>query len=131
MGANCSEGILAESKATAVTNRASAGFQHASWLLFTIRERYALKCAYFFRARVCVQPCEQRTYAAGGQGNAGISGSVIQVNGISVRADRLPAGKHDVFHISASLITGFRPEHPGVSRSEERRVGRAESVRGA
>ena len=46
---------------------------------------------------------------------ARIRGSVIKIDGVSIRADRLPARKHDILDVSAALIGSFRTEHPGVS----------------
>lgn len=67
------------------------------------------------RARVRFEPCEQRTYAARGDGHTGIRCAVIQVDRVSVRADRLSAGEYNVADISAALVRSFWTKHPGVS----------------
>ena len=57
-----------------------------------------------FSARICVQPCQQTTYASGRQRNAGVCCSVVEMNRISILANGLPAREHDVFHISVAFI---------------------------
>ena len=68
-----------------------------------------------FLAGIQVESGQQPTDAPGCQRNAGIAGAVIQIDRVSIRADRLSAGEDDIFHIPVTLVLSLRPEHPRVS----------------
>jgi hypothetical protein len=61
------------------------------------------------------EPCQKAANTSGCQCNRGIAGAVVQIDCVSIRADRLPAREDDILHISVALIVGLRPEDPGVS----------------
>ena len=69
-------------------------------------------------AGICIQPREETTHACRGQSDAGIGRSVIEVDGVAIRADGLTAREHDVVHISDALVGGFGTEDPFVSAFE-------------
>ena len=52
--------------------------------------------------------------ASSGQGYTGIGCSVIQIDGVTIRADGLAARKNNVTYISATFIWGLGAEHPRV-----------------
>src|SRR6185437_16549486 len=54
-------------------------------------------------------------YAACCHCNAGIRRAVVEMDRISIGADDLPAGEHNVLDIAIALIRGLRAKHPGVS----------------
>ena len=77
--------------------------------------RCKLKSLRLCWVRIRVQPGKQRTNAARSQRHTGIACSVIQIDSVSICADGLSARKHDVFHVSATLIRCFRTEDPGIT----------------
>ena len=83
--------------------------------------------SYPCRAGIRIQPGEQTTNAARGQCHAGVARPVIHLNRVAIRADGLPTGEDDVFHVSTALIGFFRPEHPGVPALQaDRRIMKIE-----
>jgi hypothetical protein len=62
-----------------------------------------------------IQPRKKSVDAAGSQGHAGVSRSVVEENSISIRADCLATGENDVADIASTLIWGFRSKYPGIS----------------
>ena len=62
-----------------------------------------------------IQVPKKSADATSSQGHAGVSRSVIKINGVSVRADGLTTGENDVADISSALVWGFRPKYPGIS----------------
>ena len=54
-----------------------------------------------------------------GQGNAPAGCSVVKVNGVSIRTDRLSARKHDVVYVAVALMLGLELSGirvPGTSK---------------
>ena len=64
---------------------------------------------------ISIQPIQKRLNAALCQGNAGIGRTVVDIDGVPVRPQRISAREYDVLHIAASFVIGLGPEDPGVS----------------
>jgi hypothetical protein len=63
-------------------------------------------------AGICLQPRQKTIYASSGQSYARIGCSVIQVDGIPIRADGLAAWEHNVVHVSDALVWGVGTKNP-------------------
>jgi len=72
----------------------------------------SLKCATLCLTSIRVQPGKKTADAPGGQSDAGIGRSVIQLDGVSIRSDGLPAREHNIVHIAVPFIRSLRPEDP-------------------
>ena len=62
-----------------------------------------------------VQPGQQFANAAAGQRDAGIGGTVIEIDGVTVGCHGVAARKDDVLNISVTFVVRFGREHPGIA----------------
>ena len=84
-----------------------------------------------------VEPGQEAADAAVRQGDAGVCGTVIEIDGVAVCGNGIATGKHDVLNISTAFVLGLRGKHPGVSADQtpfglfQIKKGQAEPIDGA
>jgi len=66
-------------------------------------------------ACVVVEPGKESANAASCRRHAGVAGPVVEIDGISVGPNGLPARKDDLGDISVPLVYGLGAEDPAVS----------------
>ena len=67
------------------------------------------------RTWIRIQPSEEGGDVACGKRDTGIGSSVIEVDRVSIRVDRLSTWKHYIVHVSSAFIWSFGSEHPGFA----------------
>ena len=65
-----------------------------------------------------VEPGQEAADAAVRQGDAGVCGTVIEIDGVAVWGDGIATGKHNVLNISTAFVLGLRGKHPGISADQ-------------
>ena len=67
---------------------------------------------------ICVEPSQQRANAAMCQGNARISGTVIEIDSVPVGRHRIATRKYNVLNISMTLVFRFGRKHPRIPSNQ-------------
>ena len=62
--------------------------------------------------RLSCKPFQNRANTAGGQGDAGIRRTIIQMNRVAIGSDGVAAWKDDVVYIPMPLVRFFRAKYP-------------------
>src|SRR5260370_35063970 len=61
-----------------------------------------------------VQPRQQTANTTVSQRNARISGTVVEIDGVPIRSQRIAARKHHVLDVAMTFIFRFRRKHPRI-----------------
>ena len=75
------------------------------------------------------EPAKQVSFAARRERQAGVSGAVVEVDGVVVGAERVAAGERDVADIPVALVLRFGTEDPRFSACKAH-LGLVESEEG-
>lgn len=67
-----------------------------------------------FRMPIRVQPRQEIPNTAVCQRNARIGSTIVEINGVPIRSQRIAARKHHVLHIAMTFIFRFRRKHPRI-----------------
>src|SRR5439155_12431015 len=69
-------------------------------------------------ASVPIQPAEHRLDTAAGQGDAGVGGTVVKIDAVAIRLERIAARKNHIAHVPVPLVVLLGPEDPMVTPEE-------------
>src|SRR5437667_12198108 len=61
-----------------------------------------------------VQPGQKTANTPVRQRNARIGGTIVEIDGVPIRSQRIAARKNHVLHIAMTFIFGFRRKHPRI-----------------
>src|SRR5271165_1862814 len=71
-----------------------------------------------FGVAICIQPSQQSPNAAVCESDARIRSSVVEIESVAVRCQRVPTWKDHVLHIAAVFVVRFGRKYPGIPSNQ-------------
>ena len=95
----------------------SAGLPRSAKLPLTLIRRRGIAVTRLLA--VLFKPFEHPPYAAGRQGDAGICGPIVDLDGIAILANRIPAWKNDIPDVTTLFVRLFWRKDPVIAALEQ------------